>query len=84
MYARPGLGRRSAPFVGAMVLAIAVLPLPPAGDGPTEIALASALGEQDIVPIGIAMWIPNIILLSLGIYLFRMVGSERSACRGAG
>ena len=41
------------------------------------IALASALGEQNIVPIGIAMWIPNVILLSLGIYLFRMVGSER-------
>ena len=37
MYARPGLGRRSAPFVGVMILAIAVLPLPPAGDGLTEI-----------------------------------------------
>ena len=33
MYARDQLGRRSAPFLGVMLLAIAVLPLPPNGDG---------------------------------------------------
>ena len=56
MYARPGLGRRSAPFVGVMILAIAVLPLPPAGDGLTEIALASALTALILGTVWLAPW----------------------------
>ena len=56
MYARPGLLRRSAPFLGVMVLAIAVLPLPPGGDGPTEIALASALTALIVLTVWLAPW----------------------------
>ena len=56
MYARAGLWRRSAPFVGVMILAIAVLPLPPAGDGPTEIALASALTALILGTVWLAPW----------------------------
>ncbi len=56
MYARPGLWRRSAPFVGVMILAIAVLPLPPGGDGLTEIALASALTALIVGTVWLAPW----------------------------
>lgn len=56
MYARPGLGQRSAPFVGVMMLAIAVLPLPPAGDGLPEIALASALTALILGTVWLAPW----------------------------
>lgn len=56
MYARPGLGRRTAPFVGVMILAIAVLPLPPAGDGLTEIALASALTALILGTVWLGPW----------------------------
>lgn len=41
------------------------------------IALASAIAEQALVPVALAMWVPNAAFLALGIYLFRMVGSER-------
>jgi diguanylate cyclase (GGDEF)-like protein len=56
MYARPGLRRRSAPFLGVMILAIAVLPLPPGGDGLTEIALASALTALLVGTVWLAPW----------------------------
>ena len=56
MYARAGLRGRSAPFVGVMILAIAVLPLPPAGDGPTEMALASALTALILGTVWLAPW----------------------------
>lgn len=56
MYARPGLRHRSAPFVGVMILAIAVLPLPPGGDGLTEIALASALTALLVGTVWLAPW----------------------------
>jgi len=55
-FARQGLWRRSAPFVGVMALAIAVLPLPPHGDGLTEIALASALTALVLVTVWLAPW----------------------------
>ena len=54
MYARAGLASRRAPFVGAMILAIAVLPLPPGGDGPAEIALASALTALILLTVWLA------------------------------
>ncbi|HEX7254558.1 MAG TPA: GGDEF domain-containing protein [Gaiellaceae bacterium] len=56
MYARPGLGARSAPFLGVMILAIAVLPLPPAGDGLTEIVLASGLTALIVLTVWLAPW----------------------------
>ena len=56
MYGRSGLGRKSAPFVGVMMLAIAVLPLPPAGDGLPEIALASALTALILGTVWLAPW----------------------------
>ena len=56
MYARSRLRRRSAPFVGVMILAIAVLPLPPAGDGLAEIALASALTALIVGTVWFAPW----------------------------
>ena len=56
MYARAALGRRSAPFLGVMILAIAVLPLPPGGDGPTEIAFASALTALILATVWLAPW----------------------------
>jgi diguanylate cyclase (GGDEF)-like protein len=56
MFARPELRRRSAPFVGVMILAIAVLPLPPDGDGLTEIALASALTALILLTVWLAPW----------------------------
>ena len=40
-------------------------------------ALAKALGEQGALPIWFIMWLPNVLLGALGIYLFRQVGSER-------
>ncbi len=55
-FARSGLWRRSAPFVGAMVLAIAVLPLPPGGDRLAEIVLASALTALVLVTVWVAPW----------------------------
>ncbi|HEU6446729.1 MAG TPA: GGDEF domain-containing protein [Gaiellaceae bacterium] len=56
MYARTGLADRSLPFLGAMVLAIAVLPLPPHGDEPTEVALASALTTLIVLTVWFAPW----------------------------
>ena len=56
MFARAGLRRRSAPFLGAMSLAIAVLPLPPGGDGLAEIALASCLTGLIVLTVWFAPW----------------------------
>jgi diguanylate cyclase (GGDEF)-like protein len=55
-FARPGLWRRSAPFVGAMALALAVLPLPPGGDRLTEIALATGLTVLVLLTVWLAPW----------------------------
>ncbi len=41
------------------------------------LALASALGEQNLMPAWIAVWTPNLIFTMLAIWLFRMVGSEK-------
>ena len=56
MYARPGLRRRCAPFIGVMALAIAVLPLPPAGDGLMEIALAISITALIALTVWLAPW----------------------------
>jgi lipopolysaccharide export system permease protein len=40
-------------------------------------ALTTALAEQSILPAFILVWIPNILLGSLGLYLFRKMGSEQ-------
>lgn len=40
------------------------------------IALAKALGEQGILPIGPAMWLPNVVYFLLAGFLFRKMGSE--------
>ena len=56
MYARPGLLGRAAPFLGVMMLAIAVLPLPPGGDGLREIALASAISGLVVLAVWLAPW----------------------------
>lgn len=41
------------------------------------LAIASAIASQDKGPAFVLMWIPNILFASLGIFLFRQVGSER-------
>ncbi|HET9323737.1 MAG TPA: diguanylate cyclase [Gaiellaceae bacterium] len=56
MYARPGLFRRTAPFLGVTILAIAVLPLPPGGDRPAAIALASGLTALIVLTVALAPW----------------------------
>jgi diguanylate cyclase (GGDEF)-like protein len=56
MYARPGVLRRSAAFLGAMLLALAVLPLPPGGDRPLEIVLAAALSALVVLTVAAAPW----------------------------
>lgn len=56
MYGRAGLARRSAPFVGAMLLAIVVLPLPPKGDGLAEMALASGLTALIVLTVWLTPW----------------------------
>jgi diguanylate cyclase (GGDEF)-like protein len=56
MYARPGLGGRSAPFLGAMLLAIALLPLPPGVGGVPELALAAALTGLIVLTVWLAPW----------------------------
>ncbi|MGH2996808.1 MAG: GGDEF domain-containing protein, partial [Gaiellaceae bacterium] len=53
---RPGLMRRSAPFLGAMVLALALLPLPPGGDRPLVILLAVALSAGIVATVVAAPW----------------------------
>ena len=40
-------------------------------------AVASALGEQEIAPAWLVLWIPNVLFASLGIYLFDRMGSEK-------
>jgi diguanylate cyclase (GGDEF)-like protein len=56
MYAREGLARRSAPFLGVMILAIALLPLPPGVGGVTEIAIASVLTGLIVLTVWFAPW----------------------------
>jgi diguanylate cyclase (GGDEF)-like protein len=55
-FARPGLLRRSAPFLGAMVLALAVLPLPPDRDRPVVILLAFGLTALIVATVAFAPW----------------------------
>lgn len=40
-------------------------------------ALTSALAEQSVLPAFISVWLPNILLGSLGLYLFRKMGTEQ-------
>ena len=51
-----GLLRRSAPFLGAMALALLVLALPPAGDGVGEILLAVGLTLSIVASVWVAPW----------------------------
>jgi diguanylate cyclase (GGDEF)-like protein len=55
-FARPGLLRRSAPFLGTMALALAVLPLPPDVDRPYMVLLATALTALIVVTVVLAPW----------------------------
>src|SRR5919108_3058180 len=55
-FARPGLLRRSAPFLGAMLLALAVLPLPPGGDRPFLIVSAVLLSALIVAGVVLAPW----------------------------
>jgi lipopolysaccharide export system permease protein len=40
-------------------------------------ALTSALAQQSILPAGISVWLPNILLGCLGIFLFNRMGTEK-------
>jgi diguanylate cyclase (GGDEF)-like protein len=53
---RPGLLRRSAPFLGAMLLALAVLPLPPDGDRPVAVLLAVGMTASIVATVLFAPW----------------------------
>jgi diguanylate cyclase (GGDEF)-like protein len=55
-FTRPDLVRRSAPFLGAMVLALAVLPLPPDGDRPVVVLLAVAVSAVIVAVAALAPW----------------------------
>jgi diguanylate cyclase (GGDEF)-like protein len=55
-FGRPGLLRRSAPFLGAMLLALAVLPLPPDGDRPVAVLLAVGLTALIVATVVLAPW----------------------------
>src|SRR5918999_1181746 len=55
-FARPGLLRRSAPFLGMMALALAFLPLPPDVDRPYVVLLAAALTASIVVTVVLAPW----------------------------
>jgi diguanylate cyclase (GGDEF)-like protein len=55
-FARPGLLRRSAPFLGVMALALAVLPLPPDVDRPHVVLLAAGLTALIVAMVVLAPW----------------------------
>jgi diguanylate cyclase (GGDEF)-like protein len=55
-FGRPGLLRKSAPFLGAMLLALAVLPLPPDGDRPVAVLLAVGLTALIVATVVFAPW----------------------------
>jgi diguanylate cyclase (GGDEF)-like protein len=55
-FARDGLLVRAAPFLGAMLLALAVYPLPPAGNEPTALGAAAALSALIALTAAAAPW----------------------------
>jgi diguanylate cyclase (GGDEF)-like protein len=55
-FGRPGLLRRSAPFLGAMALALAVLPLPPESDRPLVALLAAGLSALIVAAVAFVPW----------------------------
>jgi diguanylate cyclase (GGDEF)-like protein len=55
-YGRDGLLRRAAPFLGAMLLALCVYPLPPTGNEPTALAAAAALSALIVLTAVVAPW----------------------------
>jgi len=54
-FARDGLLRRAAPFLGAMLLALCLYPLPPTGNDPTALAAAALLSALIVYT---AMFVP--------------------------
>jgi diguanylate cyclase (GGDEF)-like protein len=55
-FAREGLLRRAAPFLGAMLLALCVYPLPPTGNEPTALAGAAVLSALIVLVALFAPW----------------------------
>jgi diguanylate cyclase (GGDEF)-like protein len=55
-FARADLARRAAPFLGAMLLALVVYPLPPTGNEPTALAAAGALTALIVLTAFAAPW----------------------------
>src|SRR6188508_732271 len=55
-FEREGLFARAAPFLGAMVLAMLVYPLPPAGDDSSALFTAAALNALILVSAALAPW----------------------------
>jgi diguanylate cyclase (GGDEF)-like protein len=55
-FGRDGLLRRAAPFLGAMMLALLVYPLPPVGDRPTAFIAAAILSVMIVLAAAYAPW----------------------------
>lgn len=55
-FARDGLLGRAAPFLGAMLLALAVYPLPPAGHDPTALVAAALLSALIVLTARFVPW----------------------------
>jgi diguanylate cyclase (GGDEF)-like protein len=55
-FSRPGLLRRSAPFLGVIALALAVLPLPPDAERPNVVLLAAGLSALIVATVALAPW----------------------------
>lgn len=84
-FARPGLARRSAPFLGAMLLALAVLPLPPHGDRPNVVLLAVSLTALIVATALLAPWqrLPRIAEVVPPLAYFVVVALLRESQGGA-
>jgi diguanylate cyclase (GGDEF)-like protein len=55
-FARDGLLRRAAPFLGAMLLALCAYPLPPTGNDPTALAAAALLSALIVFTARFVPW----------------------------
>ena len=55
-FAREGLLRRAAPFLGAMALALCIYPLPPAGNEPSALAGAAVLSALIVLAAVFVPW----------------------------